>query len=90
MEDVATIVDMGLEVFHQSQNKLYAQVIASHEDFPSQFFLLVQWLYFPFCIYQVRWGNLLVRILNEYRKKLSVKVMWRPLYETLVRTHFTR
>ncbi|PKI35691.1 proteasome activator subunit 4 [Punica granatum] len=63
LEDVATLVDMGLELFHKLQNKLYAQV---------------------------RWGNLLVRVLNEYRKKLSLKVMWRPLYETLVNTHFTR
>ncbi|VFQ82480.1 unnamed protein product [Cuscuta campestris] len=39
---------------------------------------------------QVRWGNLLVRILNKYRKKLDLKVHWRPLYDTMVHTHFTR
>eukprot|EP00257_Ricinus_communis_P023552 XP_015583567.1 proteasome activator subunit 4 [Ricinus communis] len=40
---------------------------------------------------QVRWGTLLVRVLNKYRKKLhSLKVQWRPLYDTLVYTHFTR
>lgn len=39
---------------------------------------------------QVRWGNLLVRFINKYRKKLSLTVQWRPLYDNLVRTHFTR
>ncbi|GAB4849826.1 hypothetical protein Ancab_004625 [Ancistrocladus abbreviatus] len=39
---------------------------------------------------QVRWGNVLVKILNKYGKKLSLTVQWQPLYETLVRTHFTR
>ncbi|KAF3453245.1 hypothetical protein FNV43_RR03685 [Rhamnella rubrinervis] len=39
---------------------------------------------------QVRWGNILVRILNKYRKKLSLKVQWRPLYDTLIHTHFSR
>ncbi|XP_073279916.1 proteasome activator subunit 4-like isoform X2 [Primulina huaijiensis] len=39
---------------------------------------------------QVRWGNFLVRLLNKYRIQLSMKVQWRPLYEVLVHTHFTR
>ncbi|KAI4307795.1 hypothetical protein L6164_030939 [Bauhinia variegata] len=39
---------------------------------------------------QVRWGNLLVRLLNKYRKKIALTVEWRPLYDTLVLTHFTR
>ncbi|KAL8462064.1 hypothetical protein ACS0TY_033224 [Phlomoides rotata] len=39
---------------------------------------------------QVRWGNILVKLLNKYRKKLSLKVQWRPLYDILIRTHFTR
>ncbi|EOY11861.1 Proteasome activating protein 200 isoform 5 [Theobroma cacao] len=38
----------------------------------------------------LRWGNILVRLLNKYRKKLSLKVQWRPLYDTLIHTHFTR
>ncbi|KAG6577528.1 Proteasome activator subunit 4, partial [Cucurbita argyrosperma subsp. sororia] len=63
LEDVAAVVDIGLELFHMSQGKLYAQV---------------------------RWGNILVRILNKYSKRLSLKVQWRPLYDTLVHTHFTR
>ncbi|PON47216.1 Coatomer beta subunit [Parasponia andersonii] len=63
LEDVITIVEVGLELFHISENKLYAQV---------------------------RWGNVLVRILNKYRKKLSLKVQWRPFYDTLIHTHFTR
>ncbi|XP_057983590.1 proteasome activator subunit 4 [Malania oleifera] len=63
LEDVGAIVEIGLEVFIQSCDKLYAQV---------------------------RWGNTLVRILNKYRKKLSLKVHWRPFYDTLTHTHFTR
>ncbi|XP_040985740.1 proteasome activator subunit 4-like isoform X1 [Juglans microcarpa x Juglans regia] len=63
LEDVSTLVEIGLELFINSQNKLYAQV---------------------------RWGNILVKVLNKYRKKLSLKVQWRPLYDTLVHTHFTR
>ncbi|CAK9321738.1 unnamed protein product [Citrullus colocynthis] len=63
LQDVAAVVDIGLELFNMSQGKLYAQV---------------------------RWGNLLVRILNKYSKRLSLKVQWRPLYNTLVHTHFTR
>ncbi|GMH05877.1 hypothetical protein Nepgr_007717 [Nepenthes gracilis] len=39
---------------------------------------------------QVRWGNVLVKILNKYRKKLYLTVHWRPLYDSLVCTHFTR
>ncbi|EOY11863.1 Proteasome activating protein 200 isoform 7 [Theobroma cacao] len=63
LEDVDSVVEIGLELFHKSQSKLYAQV---------------------------RWGNILVRLLNKYRKKLSLKVQWRPLYDTLIHTHFTR
>ena len=40
--------------------------------------------------FKVRWGNLLVRVLNKYRKKLAFKVQWRPLYDTLIHTHFSR
>ncbi|KAK9269629.1 hypothetical protein L1049_001406 [Liquidambar formosana] len=39
---------------------------------------------------QVRWGNILVKLLNKYRKKLSLKVQWRPFYDTLIHTHFSR
>ncbi|XP_047151805.1 proteasome activator subunit 4 [Vigna umbellata] len=39
---------------------------------------------------QVRWGNLVVRLLNKYRKKITLSVGWRPLYDTLISTHFTR
>ncbi|CAA0832493.1 proteasome activating protein 200 [Striga hermonthica] len=63
VEDVTTLVEVGLELFHVSENKLYAQV---------------------------RWGNILVKLLNKYRKKLSLKVQWRPLYNILIHTHFTR
>ncbi|PPR91638.1 hypothetical protein GOBAR_AA29036 [Gossypium barbadense] len=63
LEDVVSVVQIGLELFHKSQSKLYVQV---------------------------RWGNILVRFLNKYRKKLSLKVQWHPLYDTLIHTHFTR
>ncbi|CAI0540944.1 unnamed protein product, partial [Linum tenue] len=63
LEDVTAVVEIGLELFGVSQDKLYAQV---------------------------RWGNILVRVLNKYRKKLSLKIQWRPLYDTLVHTHFSR
>ncbi|XP_020212623.1 proteasome activator subunit 4 [Cajanus cajan] len=63
LEDVRNLIQMGLEIFHVSRNKLYAQV---------------------------RWGNLLVRLLNKYRKKIALTIEWRPLYDTLVSTHFTR
>ncbi|GKB07401.1 proteasome activator subunit 4 [Tanacetum coccineum] len=63
LEDVAALLEFGLQVFNASQDKLYAQV---------------------------RWGNVLVRLLNKYRKKLTLKVEWRPFYDTMVHTHFTR
>ncbi|XP_055822371.1 proteasome activator subunit 4 [Solanum dulcamara] len=63
LEDVTEVVEVGLELFRISENKLYAQV---------------------------RWGNILVKLLNKYRKKLSLEVQWRPLYDTLIHTHFTR
>ncbi|KAL8033297.1 hypothetical protein ABFX02_13G151400 [Erythranthe guttata] len=40
--------------------------------------------------YMLRWGSILVKLLNKYRKKLSLKVQWRPLYNILTHTHFTR
>lgn len=63
LEDVTEVVEVGLELFRISENKLFAQV---------------------------RWGNILVKLLNKYRKKLSLEVQWRPLYDTLIHTHFTR
>ncbi|XP_074292973.1 proteasome activator subunit 4-like isoform X2 [Silene latifolia] len=39
---------------------------------------------------QVKWGNILVKILNKYRKKLTLTVQWRPLYDTLFSAHFSR
>lgn len=63
LEDVEPLVELGLDIFYASCDKLYTQV---------------------------RWGNLLVKIINKYRKKLSLTIQWRPLYDTLVRTHFSR
>lgn len=39
---------------------------------------------------QVRWGNLIARLLKKYGKKLDISIQWRPLYDLLVQTHFTR
>ncbi|KAK9152276.1 hypothetical protein Syun_010585 [Stephania yunnanensis] len=39
---------------------------------------------------QVRWGNILVRLLNKHRKRLSLEVQWRPFYDNLLKTHFSR
>ncbi|KAK6947150.1 Proteasome activator Blm10, mid region [Dillenia turbinata] len=63
IEDVSALVEVGLELFQMSADKLYAQV---------------------------RWGNILVRLLNKYRKKLNLKVQWRLFYDTLINTHFKR
>ncbi|KAG2678329.1 hypothetical protein I3760_12G138800 [Carya illinoinensis] len=63
LEDVGTLVKIGLEFFEKSQNKLYAQV---------------------------KWGKILVLLLSQYRKKLSLKIQWRPLYDALIINHFTR
>ncbi|WOG97891.1 hypothetical protein DCAR_0417232 [Daucus carota subsp. sativus] len=63
LDDVVELVEFGLQLFHQSQDKLFAQV---------------------------RWGALLVQLLNKFRKKLSLKIQWRPLYDSLLHTHFTR
>ncbi|CAK9180714.1 unnamed protein product [Ilex paraguariensis] len=63
LEDVAAVVEIGLELFGVSQNKLYVQV---------------------------RWGNILVKLLNKYRKKLTLKIQWRPLHDTLMHAHFKR
>ncbi|CAA7016339.1 unnamed protein product [Microthlaspi erraticum] len=63
VEDVSELVEIGLQIFLSSQNKLYAQV---------------------------RWGSVLGRLMNKYRKKLSLKVEWRPLYDTLIHAHYSR
>lgn len=63
VDDVTVIAEFGLQLFHNSHNKLHAQV---------------------------RWGGILVKLLNKYRKKLLLKIQWRPLYEVLVDTHFRR
>ncbi|XP_021740798.1 proteasome activator subunit 4-like [Chenopodium quinoa] len=63
LEDVGSLVQLGLDIFYASSGKLYVQV---------------------------RWGNLLVRIINKFRNKLSLTLHWRPLYDILLRTHFSR
>ncbi|XP_047315811.1 proteasome activator subunit 4 [Impatiens glandulifera] len=62
-EDVTSLVNLGLEIFHKADHKLYAQV---------------------------RWGGILVKLLNKHKKKLSLNIKWRPLYDTILHTHFTR
>ncbi|XP_031493399.1 proteasome activator subunit 4 isoform X1 [Nymphaea colorata] len=39
---------------------------------------------------QVRWGNILIKLLKKYRKDICLRVPWRPFYDTLMSTHFTR
>ncbi|KAG0467335.1 hypothetical protein HPP92_018915 [Vanilla planifolia] len=39
---------------------------------------------------QVRWGRILVKLLKKHGKKLSLKIHWRPFYDTLMKTHFKR
>lgn len=39
-------------------------------------------------VVQIKWGGLLIRLLRKHGKKLSLDVQWRPLYDTLIRTHF--
>ncbi|KAL5200763.1 hypothetical protein ABZP36_021966 [Zizania latifolia] len=62
-EDVHALVELGLEIFHASQNKF---------------------------VVQIKWGGLLVRLLKKHGKRISLVVQWRPLYDTLIRTHFKR
>ncbi|KAF2926427.1 proteasome activator subunit 4 [Oryza sativa Japonica Group] len=62
-EDVHALVELGLEIFHASQNKF---------------------------VVQIKWGGLLVRFLKKHAKRISLGVQWRPLYDTLIRTHFKR
>uniref|UniRef100_J3MDH3 Proteasome activator complex subunit 4 C-terminal domain-containing protein n=1 Tax=Oryza brachyantha TaxID=4533 RepID=J3MDH3_ORYBR len=62
-EDVHALVELGLEIFHASQNKF---------------------------VIQIKWGGLLIRLLKKHAKRISLGVQWRPLYDTLMRTHFKR
>ncbi|KAL5729683.1 hypothetical protein ACHQM5_002598 [Ranunculus cassubicifolius] len=39
---------------------------------------------------QVRWGNILVKLFNKHAKNLSLILHWRPFYDCLRNTHFTR
>ncbi|XP_066369880.1 proteasome activator subunit 4-like isoform X2 [Miscanthus floridulus] len=41
-------------------------------------------------VVQIKWGGLLIRLLRKHGKRLSLDVQWRPLYDTLIRTHFKR
>ncbi|TVU11540.1 hypothetical protein EJB05_45133 [Eragrostis curvula] len=41
-------------------------------------------------VVQIKWGGLVVRILRKHGKRLSLAVQWRPLYDTLIKTHFKR
>lgn len=39
---------------------------------------------------QVRWGNILIKLLKKHGQRLSIEVQWRPLYDILMQTHFKR
>ncbi|CAL5038172.1 unnamed protein product [Urochloa decumbens] len=41
-------------------------------------------------VVQIKWGSLLIRLLRKHGKRLSLGVQWRPLYDTLIKTHFKR
>ncbi|OEL14405.1 Proteasome activator subunit 4 [Dichanthelium oligosanthes] len=41
-------------------------------------------------VVQIKWGGLLVRLLRKHGKRLSLALQWRPLYDTLIKTHFKR
>jgi proteasome activator subunit 4 len=41
-------------------------------------------------VVQIKWGGLLIRLLRKHRKSLLLDVQWRPLYDTLIKTHFKR
>jgi proteasome activator subunit 4 len=99
LEDIGTLIKIGLELFHVSQDNLYAQVTHYYYFFKKEKFLLIHVYCALFCcllnygsvfVDQVKWGKILVRLINKYHKKLSLKVQWRPFYDTLICTHFTR
>lgn len=39
---------------------------------------------------QIRWAQLLTKILRKFRKKLSLTVEWRPLFKIVTEVHFKR
>ncbi|VAI85409.1 unnamed protein product [Triticum turgidum subsp. durum] len=41
-------------------------------------------------VVQIKWGGLLIRLSKKHAERLSLDVQWRPLYETLIQTHFKR
>ncbi|EMS63254.1 hypothetical protein TRIUR3_16462 [Triticum urartu] len=41
-------------------------------------------------VVQIKWGGLLIRLFKKHAERLSLDVQWRPLYETLIQTHFKR
>ncbi|KAJ8754928.1 hypothetical protein K2173_015440 [Erythroxylum novogranatense] len=75
-----------LDLFIKAKSEVALEDVASLVQFGLRLFNLSQNKLYA----QVRWGNILVKLLNKYRKKLSLKIQWRPLYDTLVHTHFTR
>nr|GMC51674.1 proteasome activator subunit 4 [Ipomoea batatas] len=74
-----------LDLFIKARSELYMEDVKGLIEFGLELFRVSENKLYA----QVRWGNLLVRILNKYRKKLNLKVQWRPFYNTLVHTHFT-
>eukprot|EP00850_Spirogloea_muscicola_P020092 SM000207S06167 [mRNA] locus=s207:23213:37436:- [translate_table: standard] len=39
---------------------------------------------------QIRWSNVVAKVLRKYRKTLDIAVPWRPLYEAFVDNHLSR
>ncbi|KAI4994113.1 hypothetical protein ZWY2020_028390 [Hordeum vulgare] len=38
----------------------------------------------------IKWGGLLIRLFKKHAERLSFDVQWRPLYKTLIQTHFKK
>ncbi|KAB1215010.1 Proteasome activator subunit 4 [Morella rubra] len=75
-----------IDLFIKAKSEVSLEDVSTLVEFGLELFMSSQTKLYV----QVRWGNILVRVLNKYRKKLSLKVQWRPLYDTLVLVHFTR
>ncbi|XP_043688244.1 proteasome activator subunit 4 [Telopea speciosissima] len=75
-----------IDLFVKAKSDLPLEDVGILVDVGLELFLISQSKLYA----QVRWGNILVKLLNKYGKKLSLKVQWRPFYDTLIHTHFTR
>ncbi|KAL6547028.1 hypothetical protein OROMI_022749 [Orobanche minor] len=75
-----------IHLFVTAKSELFVEDVTTIVEFGLELFQISENKLYA----QVRWGNILVKLLNKYRKKLSLKIQWRPLYNILIHTHFTR